>query len=656
MKTKLKILLAEDNQNDVKLLEIELRKEKILYEMIVVENEEDYRKAIAGFNPDIIISDYSMPVFDGMTALRIKKEICPNIPFIIATGSINEETAVICLKAGADDYVIKEQISQIIKSIKASLKTYELNREKQKAQQDLIQSEAQLSNALQIARLGPWEYDVENDIFTFNDLFYSIFRTTAEKVGGYTMSSAEYAKKFVHPEDARLVGIQVKKAIETNDRNFKQQLEHRIIYADNGEVGYIIVRIFIIKNENGKTIKTFGVNQDITESKRVEAELINAKNKAEEMNKLKSSFLANMSHELRTPMVGILGFSEILANELDNSELKNFATSIYKSGKRLLNTLNLILDLSRIEANRQDLVLMDHNIPKLIRELVLEYSILAENKGIYLINEIKRENVFSNTDERLFRSVIGNLIDNAIKYTNEGGVSAIVDVENEDGIDWVVIKIKDTGIGIPDDYLQTIFEEFRQVSEGWSRSYEGTGLGLTIAKRFTDLLKGKISVESTLHVGSTFKIMIPLKKTVTESSDKKNRNLIEKNIANIRSTSKDFLLIDDDKYVYDIISKLFADIPHSYADTETKALILLKNKKYSLILLDINLGSGVEGVEVLKKIRVIPGYKEIPVIAITAYAMVNDKERFLNNGFDDYISKPFDKKELVNIISKYISV
>ncbi|MCX6163401.1 MAG: response regulator, partial [Ignavibacteriae bacterium] len=587
----------------------------------------------------------------GLSALKIRIEISPLTPFIIVTGSINENTAVECLKAGADDYVIKEHINRIAPSIKSALRTRELNIEKEKAQKALVESEAQLSNALNIAHLGPWEYDVLNDIFTFNDLFYAIFRTTAEKVGGYTMSSADYAKRFLHPDDARLVGIETKKAIETTDPNFNQLLEHRIIYGDSGEFGYISVHIFINKDENAKTIRTYGVNQDITDRKRAEEELINAKNKAEEMNRLKSSFLANMSHELRTPLVGILGFSEILAGELENKEFKHFASSIHSSGKRLLNTLNLILDLSRIEANKQDVILINTDIGSVTRDIVSEFSIFAENKNLYLNFSINDNNVFSVVDERIFHSIVSNLIENAIKYTNLGGVIVTVDKEFEDNKNWVTIKIKDTGIGIPESHLHTIFEEFRQVSEGWSRSYEGTGLGLTIAKKFTDLLSGKIKIESEINSGSIFTVMFPLSNEVPSMEQEKE---IKPEIEKKSDKSFNILLIDDDKNVSDLISNLFKGRNYSFADTEEKAYGLLKKQKYSLILLDINLGLNVSGIDVLKKIREIRGYENVPILALTAYAMLGDKEKFLNAGCDDYISKPFNRNELFNLINKYI--
>ena len=209
---------------------------------------------------------------------------------------------------------------------------------------------------MKIARLGYWEYDVATDLFTFDDHFYAIFRTTAADVGGYTMSPKEYAQRFLYPEDAALVAEENKKAFTTTDPNFSQYLEHRIRYAD-GEIGHIAVRYFIVKDDRGRTIKTYGANQDITERKRAEDSLRTAKQRAEEANRSKSEFLANMSHEIRTPMTAILGFAEIL---LEQGNLKctqpperlEAAQTIKRNGEYLLGLINDILDLSKIEAGK----------------------------------------------------------------------------------------------------------------------------------------------------------------------------------------------------------------------------------------------------------------------------------------------------------------
>jgi len=652
MNQSLKILLAEDNPNDVKLLEIELKKEKMQYELIVTDNEQDFRSGIKDLNPDIIISDYSMPVFDGMSALKIKKEMCPDIPFIIVTGSINEETAVICLKAGADDYVIKEQISHIIKSVHTALKTYEINRERKLAETALIESEKKYRTLIENLAIGVYQIAPDGTILEINPAMRRIIGyDTDDKPKEYTPDMLkEYTSWDFYPDK------EIRKKFLENIKQYGEirNIEMQI-YNIKKELIWVSITAKGRFDEKGNLMFIDGVLEDISSRKAAEAQLIEAKEKAEEMNRLKSSFLANMSHELRTPMVGILGFSEILASEIEDEEMRNFSGSIYKSGKRLLNTLNLILDLSRIEANKHDLVLMDYDINRISREIILEYSLLADNKGIYLKSDIRTDDLYCNIDERLFRSILGNLVDNAIKYTNEGGVEIILDKEMDSKGSWAVIKVRDTGIGIPEEFLRTIFEEFRQVSEGWSRSYEGTGLGLTIAKRFTDLLKGEISVESRLKSGSTFTVRIPL----SGIKNKVQENISEENeLKNevIKKSGNDFLLIDDDKFVNDIVNNIFSGEAYSYANNQEDALALLGSKQFSLVLLDINLGYGVDGIDVLKKIRKLPGYVKIPVVAITAYAMVNDKERFLQAGFDDYISKPFDKKELQSIVLKYIEL
>ena len=186
---------------------------------------------------------------------------------------------------------------------------------RKKAEEELQTSQSLLTHALEMANMGHWEYDVKTDTFTFNDQFYKMLRTSVKEIGSYTMSSTEYVKRFVHPEDISFVSKKIGIIESKEETNISNELEHRIIYAD-GNVGNIIVRVGIVKDRNGKTIRTYGVNQDITKRKAVENELIEAKERAEESSRLKSSFLANMSHEIRTPMFGILGFAEILMDEL----------------------------------------------------------------------------------------------------------------------------------------------------------------------------------------------------------------------------------------------------------------------------------------------------------------------------------------------------
>lgn len=431
----------------------------------------------------------------------------------------------------------------------------------------------------------------------------------------------------------------------------------------NGELYWENASISPVKNSNGKITHFLAIKEDITEKKQKEIELINAKEKAEESERLKSSFLANMSHELRTPMVGILGFSELMKDLADNPELKDFADNIIKSGKRLLETLNLILDLSRIEAGRMEIKVSEVNIVLLASEVYKNYIKEAEKKNIKISFNSSEKVIISKVDERMLWESINNLINNAIKYTKRGEVTIGLTTRKNKKDKKTIIKISDTGIGIPKESINTIFEEFRQVSEGFSRGFEGTGLGLTITKNFIEKMGGKISVESEFGVGSVFTIELPAAETINEVSPVKDEKVIiekEDNVTKEENTigKKDIhiLCVDDDSFTREYIEYILKDTYDvTFADSGLSAIELSKSQKFSLILMDINLGKGMDGIEATKKIRKLSGYTDTPVIAITAFAMKGDKEEFLDSGMTDYLSKPFKSSELVELIDGVLS-
>jgi PAS domain S-box-containing protein len=424
----------------------------------------------------------------------------------------------------------------------------------------------------------------------------------------------------------------------------------------NGELYWENASISPVKNSNGKITHFLAIKEDITEKKQKEIELINAKEKAEESERLKSSFLANMSHELRTPMVGILGFAELMKDLAESSELKDFADNIIKSGKRLMETLNLILDISRIEADRMEIKLSEINIVHLTSEVYKNYIKEAEKKNIKIIFKSSEDVIMAKVDERMLWESVNNLINNALKYTKRGGVTIeilkkIVNKDNK-----VLIKITDTGIGIPKESINTIFEEFRQVSEGYSRGFEGTGLGLTVTKNFIEKIGGTISVESDLGVGSVFTIELPVLEScniISTVEDKKE--IVKKEKSVIGKKDIHILCVDDDSFTREYLGYILKDIYNvAFADNGIAAIELSKSQKFSLILMDINLGKGMNGLEATKKIRKLPGYADIPVIVITAFAMKGDREEFLDSGMSEYISKPFKSAELLKIIEKVL--
>jgi CheY-like chemotaxis protein/two-component sensor histidine kinase len=362
-----------------------------------------------------------------------------------------------------------------------------------------------------------------------------------------------------------------------------------------------------------------------------------------------------MSHELRTPMIGILGYSDLLMAELTDENHRKMARTIQDSGQRLIETLNLILDLSRLEANKQNINYQVVNLNDLVRNVSFHFEAAAGRKNLFLKLNLPPYDVVAKTDVRIIRDIMNNLINNALKFTKEGGVFITLEVFHRD----FVIAIKDTGIGIPKESLGLIFEEFRQVSEGISRGFQGTGLGLTICKKYIELLGGQISVKSTPGQGSEFTFQVPL---ISENSSKtevsigliQNENTddrIEKNKTS-GLTKRKILIVEDDVTSRDVINLFLKNIYNvEFAGNGETALKLVQDNKYDLILMDINLGLGISGIEVTNHIRSIEHYKNVPIIAATAFAMLGDREKFLARGFNHYISKPYLKKQLLKLIA-----
>ena len=421
----------------------------------------------------------------------------------------------------------------------------------------------------------------------------------------------------------------------------------------NGEIFWEFASISPIKNEYGITTHLLAVKEDITKRKKVEEDLRIAKEKAEEASSIKSNFLAIMSHELRTPMTGILGFADMLYSELKQPDLKEMAELILKGGKRLTDTLNSILDLSSVEANKIETSFKVINVNSIITETVKLFDVVAKDKNLIMRIESETNDINAPLDDRLFSQILNNLLNNAIKYTDEGEVVITITSGIKQGKNYVVIKVKDTGIGISKENCSLIFEPFRQVSEGLSRKYEGTGLGLTITKKFVEIMNGYITVDSISGVGSTFTISFPI------SSMREKKLSSVNNMQGMRPDPlkiPNILHVEDDvlgRKVVRVLLKGYANIKEA-TDGEI-AVKLAEEFPYDIILMDINL-RGISGLEAAKQIRQLSGYSNVPIVAVTAYAMVGDKEKFLDGNCTHYLSKPFTREDLLNVITKALNI
>jgi PAS domain S-box-containing protein len=440
------------------------------------------------------------------------------------------------------------------------------------------------------------------------------------------------------PHTQNLLKLRKERDIFSGEMIFKKKNGERII----GEISSSI-----FQDKDG-TIRTSMIIRDISERKKMEQELIESKEKAEESSRLKSSFLANMSHELRTPLTGILGYSELLAEDVSGLN-KEMVSGIYTSGLRLLETIDSILDISRIEADKYTIYYSDFNLRDFIIEEVQLFKNSAAIKKLYLNLVPDDKDVIINSGKNILHSIFSNLINNAIKFTDSGGITIKYKIGEQELKKHLFIEVTDTGIGISEEFQQVIFEEFRQVSEGFSRSFEGNGLGLAITKKLVNLLNGKIELTSSPGKGTTFKVFFPI--SVVEKKSEKTKVMldlkIDENVSN-NQDKKRIMIVENDSTSLKLL-KMFVKnrYIYDYAVNGEQALALAKKNKYDLFLMDINLGVGMDGMEVTKALRSIKDYKSTPIIAVTAFAMATDKDEFLSAGCDDYISKPFTREDLL---------
>lgn len=421
----------------------------------------------------------------------------------------------------------------------------------------------------------------------------------------------------------------------------------------NGELFWEAISISPIKNENNVITHFLGVQEDITEKKKMEVELKKALKSSEEANRLKSVLLANISHELRTPMNGIIGFANILKDEISDSELNSLTNGILKSSKRLMNTLNAVLSLCELESGSTSIILNEINIVNYSKYYLEHYEAIAKDKGLTFNYNIKEKEIFANADENLFKNIITNLVDNAIKFTESGGITITISSEQINDDFFAAFKVTDTGIGISSQHLDLIFEEFRQVSEGISRTHEGSGLGLNIAKKMSKLMRGDIFVKSTVGVGSEFMLILPSIKSYHLKEEKPTKEPVSSELILNHFPKKTILCVEDNLINQEVVLLYLKDFCKVDLAADGMSAIKFANEKsYSLILMDINLGGGIDGISTAREIMKIEGYKQIPFIAITGYALLGDKERLMSEGFSNYIAKPYSRDELISVISK----
>ncbi len=378
-------------------------------------------------------------------------------------------------------------------------------------------------------------------------------------------------------------------------------------------------------------------------------DLTNAKEKAEESDRLKSAFLANMSHEIRTPMNGILGFAELLKEPgISGEEHQNFIRIIEKSGAHMLSIINDIVDISKIEAGLMKIEMQESNINEQIEYIYTFFKPEAEAKGIKLIfrYSLSSKEAVLKTDREKVHAILTNLVKNAIKYTNEGSIE--FGYAKRDS--FLEFYIKDTGIGIPKGRQEAIFERFIQADIDDVKARQGAGLGLAITKSYIEMLGGKLWVDSEEGVGSTFYFTLPYNNDQIKEADYNEFDTSEKKDVVVKLK---ILFAEDDEISDLLLDKTLRIFANEIlkANTGVKAVELCKkNPDIDLILMDIRMPE-MGGYEAIRKIREFN--KDVVIIVQTAYGLSGDSEKAIESGCNDYISKPINKAQLFALIKKY---
>ena len=513
-------------------------------------------------------------------------------------------------------------------------------------------SEERLNLVIKASNDAPWDWDLVTNELIYSPQWWAQLGYEPNEL----KDDADLWEKLLHPACQSKVDEVYRGALEHQKESYA--LEFRLKHKD-GHYVPILTKGYITYDNEGKAVRVTGTNVDLTERKKAEQDLIAAKEKAEESDRLKSAFLANMSHEIRTPMNGIMGFADLLKEpNLTGEQQQKFISIIQKSGERMLRIINDIIDISKIEAGLVKVHRQPSNINEQIEYIYTFFKPEAAAKGLVLSfqNALPSQESIINTDREKVFAILTNLVKNAIKYTEKGAIEIGYDRMKEEGSPYLKFYIKDTGIGVPEDRREAIFERFIQADIGDTMARQGAGLGLAITRSFVEMLGGQIWLESEVGQGSIFYFTLPYQQLAQEQTPQPDETDAAAELPDASHIKPIKILVVED----DLSSGMYFEMalgPYAReilkANTGSEAVEKYRNNRdIDLIMMDIQL-PGMNGHEATRKIRELS--TDVVSIAQTAYAQAVDRKLALESGCDDYVAKPVKKPVLLSLLHQYFA-
>ena len=647
-----RILLVDDDKVDVMAFERAMLKSDLIYKLTSFERAIDAIQTLKRKEFDCIFLDYRLQGIDGLTMLKRIQSLGVTTPIVSITSQGNEKLAVEMMRAGAFDYFTKDQISEEkLHRILTNVETFHLERAQRfAAENELREITKNLAEAQEIAQLGSWKYDLKENTGYWSDHAYKLFGFDIKK------DTATYDKflSIVWDKDLERVKETFNKVSSTKEA---QDIVFQINHPDG--MKWISTRAQPVLDDDQVVTSIVGTSQDITQQKEVEVELVDAKQKAEAAAEAKTDFLSNMSHEIRTPMNAILGLTDILFKEknmtpkgMDNLKLIKY------SADNLLIIINDILDFSKIESGKVTLEHISFSPKKIVDNLLQTLNIKAEEKGIKLIGKVDDdvpEQVMG--DPYRINQIFINLTNNAIKFTDKGeAIIRIKLAEKKEKSVRLYFSVEDTGIGIPEDKMATIFESFTQAQTDTTRLFGGTGLGLPITKRLIEMQGGKIFVESVHKVGSKFFFELDFDPAEV-SKEQKSVTTIEEPTA-VKDLKGAHILVAEDNAVNQMLIKQILglwNVDLTVVGNGRLAVEAAATGKHELVLMDLQMPE-LTGYEATAGIRALEDeiISNMPIVALTADVFQETKDRVMSSGFNNYVTKPFKSDILYNTIVKHL--